>query len=231
MLHRARHQIFALILICPALVLSACSSADPRNASTAMPVPGETQASTAPRLLFEDDFDDSSSGWLEAADAESGQGYRDGRFFFEIRSPDLIAWDTAGGNFKDFALQVEARQVSGAVENSYGLLFRYIDDNNFYRFDLTGDSHYAVFKLEYGEWITLVDWQASEYIKPQGETNLIKIVCRGSKMSFFVGHQELDSLEDSSFERGDVGLFATTFADANIEAEFDHLQIWQAGDG
>lgn len=226
MLNRTCPWAFALSLAFLALALSACSNAGTREGPVVTPVLSETEGPTGPRLLYEDDFDDSTSGWLEAADAESSQGYRNGRFFFEVRSPDLIVWDNAGGNFQDFALEVNARQVTGALESSYGVLLRYIDDDNFYRFDLTGDGYYAVLKLERGEWDTLADWQASERVKPQGEVNLIKVVCQGPRMSFYVGDEELISVEDSSFERGDVGLFAGTFADASAEAEFDNLQVW-----
>jgi hypothetical protein len=239
MLDRARLWIFRLTLIVLALALPACSRRGRQDAPTVTAVPspalspalskveGEVEGTAGVQFLFEDDFGDSGSGWLEAADAESSQGYRDGRFFFEIQSSDLLVWDNAGRNFRDFVLQVEARQVSGAVESSYGVLFRYIDDGNFYRFDLTGDGYHAVFKLEHGEWVTLADWQASEHVRPQGQMNRIKIVCRGPRTSFYVGDEVLVSVEDDSFERGDVGLFASTFSDPSTEAVFDNLQIWE----
>jgi len=224
---RARPWALTLILVVfvvPALALPACRRTGQQNTPTGRPALSEVEG---PQLLFEDDFGDSGSGWLEAADAESGQGYRDGRFFIELWSADLIVWDNPGVNVQDFVLQVEARQASGAVDSSYGVLLRYIDDDNFYRFDLTGDSGYAVFKVEHGEWVTLADWQASEHVKPQGEVNLIRIVCQGPGMSFHAGDQELVSVEDDAFERGDVGLFASTFAEPGTAVEFDNLRVWE----
>lgn len=233
MFNRTRLWVFTLIL---ALALPACGNTGAQDTSTATPVLSSAEGPvlspvegpSGPLLLFEDDFSNSGSGWLEAADAESGQGYRNGQFFFEVRSPDLIVWDNAGGNFRDFVLEVEARQMSGALESSYGVLLRYIDDGNFYRFDLTGDGYYAVSKLEYGEWVTLVDWQESAHVKVRGEVNRIRVVCQGPRMTLYVNGGELASVEDSSFERGDVGLFASTFTDPNVEVEFDNLEIWEA---
>ena len=184
---------------------------------------------TGPQLLFADDFSNTASGWLESADGEASQGYRDGRFFFEVRVPDLIVWDNPGLNFKDFGLQVTARQVSGGPDNSYGVLFRYIDEGNFYRFDLTGDGGYAVLKSEHNEWATLADWRQSAHIKPLGEENRIRVVCQGDEMVLYVNGQQLVSVEDDSFERGDVGLFASTFSDPNVEVAFDDLEIWEIG--
>ena len=218
MLTRNRLSYLTLILILALLTLTlpACEK---------QPAPA-TPTATGPQLLLADDFDDPASGWLEAADAEASQGYRDGQFFFQVRAPDLIVWEDAGGNFEDFVLEVSARQASGAPENSYGVLLRYVDEGNFYRFDLTGDGSYAVLKLEQGEWQTLVDWQGSAHVRPLGEVNRIQAVCQGTRMTFYVNDQMLDSVEDITFERGDVGLFVSTFAEPDVEVEFDDLEIW-----
>lgn len=212
-------------LILLALLLSACGASTSPSALNGRG--DKAQEPAGPLLLFEDDFSDPGSGWLEASDAQADQGYRGGKLFFAVQAADLLVWDNPGGNFQDFALEVEAWPVSGGPENSYGVLIRYVDDGNFYRFDLSGDGYYALSKLENEEWIMLADWQASAHVKPQGEVNLIKIVCRGPKMTFYVNGQELIGVEDDSFERGDVGLFASTFTDPNIEVEFDNLEIWE----
>jgi hypothetical protein len=211
---------FALTTLFLTLSLSACGITRTQPAPTSAP-------SAGPSLLFEDDFSDAVSGWLEASDAGVSQGYRDGKLFFQVQVSDLIVWDNAGVNLQDFVLEVEARQVSGGPENSYGALVRYVDDGNFYRFDLTGDGYFAVAKLENEEWATLADWQPSEHVNPLGAINLIKIVCQGPKMTFYANGQELVVVEDDSFERGDVGLLASTLTDPNVEVEFDNLEIWE----
>jgi len=214
--NRLSYLTLILILAWLTLALPACEK---------QPAPA-TPTIVGPHLLLADDFDDPASGWLEAADAEASQGYRDGRFFFQVRAPDLIVWDTADGNFQDFDLEVSAKQASGAPENSYGVLVRYVDEGNFYRFDLTGDGRYAVLKSERGEWQTLVDWQGSAHVRPLGEVNRIQVVCQGSEMTFYANNWVLVSVGDSTFERGDVGLFASTFAEPDVEVEFDDLKIW-----
>jgi len=183
--------------------------------------PSPTPARLA--LPFDDGFDAPGSRWLQDADTEAAQGYRDGQFFFQVLTADLLVWDNPGGNFQDFSLEVEARQVAGDAENSYGVLVRYLDAANFYRFDLSGDGRFAVFKLENGEWITLVDWQAAAQIQPQGQVNRIQVTCQGAQMAFFANGEPLVRLEDATLERGDVGLFAGAFASPPTEVEFDNL--------
>ena len=219
MYHQTCLRSLALITLLLTLSLSAC------GIMRRQPVP--TSPPSGPSLLFEDDFDDPSSGWLEASDAEASQSYRDSKLFFQVQVADLVVWDNAGVNLKDFVLEVEARQVSGGPENSYGALVRYVDDGNFYRFDLTGDGYFGASKLENEEWITLADWQLSEHVRPLGEANLIRIVCQGPRMTLYANGQELVSVEDDSFERGDVGLLASTLIAPNVEVEFDNLEIWE----
>lgn len=220
-----------LRVILLALTLSGCGNTAERDRPTTLPVQSptvsEAEGGAGPQLLLADDFSDNRSGWLEADEAESSQGYRTDRFFFEVKAPDLLVWDNPGVNFRDFALEIEALQMAGAPENSYGVLFRYLDEGNFYRFDLTGDGRYAVFKLENEEWITLMDWVESTAIKPQGEVNLVRVICQGPRMTFYSNGQELTSVKDDSFERGDVGLFGSTFTEPNIVVEFDNLHVWE----
>jgi DNA-directed RNA polymerase subunit RPC12/RpoP len=177
-------------------------------------------------LLF-DDFGDPTSGWSEEADAESSQGYRDGTYFINVSTTDLAVWSTAGHTFDDFTLQVDARQMAGDQANEYGVLFRYVDNVNFYSFDVTGDGTFALFKLENKEWSTLVNWQESAYLNPLGELNHLQVACRGNRITLYANDQELISVTDDSFSRGDVGLFAGTFNEPGVEAVFDNVIVME----
>jgi hypothetical protein len=193
-----------------------------------MHIVGTQLASSSFRIeepLFADDFSDPESGWSETSDDESAQGYRDGAYFINVFTPDLAVWSTPGYTFDDFTLQVEAQQTTGDEANEYGLLFRYIDNANFYSFDVTGKGTFALFKLENKEWSTLVNWQTSTYLNPLGELNRLKVVCQGNQITLYANDYELISVTDGSFARGDVGLFAGTFDEPEVEAVFDNLVV------
>jgi hypothetical protein len=175
-------------------------------------------------LLFED-FSDATSGWTEGADDEGAWGYRDGVYFVNVSTPDWMKWATAGYDFDDFTLQVDAQQTVGAGDNEYGVIFRYVDENNFYSFDVSGDGSFSLFKQENGEWVTVVDWQESAYINPTGELNLLKVTCQGDRIILYANGHELVSVTDDSFAQGDIGLFAGTFDEPEVEAIFDNLRV------
>jgi len=178
-------------------------------------------------LLF-DDFGDPSSGWDEKSDSDRVQGYRDGMYFISVSATDWIVWDTPGYNFDDFVLQVDVLQTAGDAGNACGVLFRYVDGDNFYRFGVTGDGLFSLFKQEKDEWITLVDWRESAYLNPISEPNRLKVVCQGDLITLYANDQELTSVTDGSFTQGDVGLFASAYDVPEIEAVFDDLWVTEA---
>ncbi len=175
--------------------------------------------------LYFDDFGDPTSGWTEESDENGAWGYRDGVFFITITAANWLKWDYTDQTYDDFTLQVDAQQTMGADDNEYGVLFRYVDADNFYSFDVAGDGSFAVFKNENDEWITLVDWQESAYINPIGQLNRLKVICQGDQIAVYANDQELASLTDDSFSQGDIGLFAGTFDEPPIEAIFDNLRV------
>jgi len=187
---------------------------------------GEAEKLSTP-LLF-DDFGDPTSGWTEESDSERAQGYRDGKYFISVSATDWLAWDTPGYNFDDFTLQVDVQQTAGDEGNEYGVLFRYVDEDNFYGFDVSSDGTFALFKRENGEWSTLVDWQESAHINPIGELNHLKVTCLGDRITIYVNDHELVSVTDGSFAQGDVGLFAGTFDVPEVEAVFDNLWVMES---
>jgi len=184
---------------------------------------GETEP--LPAALLFDDFSDPTSGWDEGVDEESTRGYRDGTYFINVSATDWMRWEVWGDNFDDFALQVDAQQIAGDKDNAYGVLFRYVDGDNFYRFALSGDSYFSLFKQEQGEWIKVVDWRESVYINPIGEMNHLKVVCQGNQITLYANDRELTSVTDDSFEQGDVGMFAVAYDVPQVEAVFDNLWV------
>ncbi len=176
--------------------------------------------------LFYDDFSDPSSGWDEGSDEDIEYGYYDGEYYILVKKPSWVAWSTAGQTFTDFRLEVDTLKVTGPDNNDFGVIVRYLDGDNFYRFRISSDGYYAVVKLTNGEWESLVDWTASPHIKQGEGTNHITLMAQGSNFSFYVNGKHLVDVEDTSLAEGDIGLFAGTFEEAGVEIHFDNLEVW-----
>jgi pSer/pThr/pTyr-binding forkhead associated (FHA) protein len=181
-------------------------------------------------LVYEENFSDSFSGWDDAFDAYTRKVYGNNRYNIEVQASNLVAWGLANRIVSDFEVEVEAKLEDGAPTNSYGLLFRFTDRENFYRFDVSGDGYFLFSKFVDGQWLTLVDWTRSEFINAGGAANILKVSAFGPYITLWANGQQLVSLEDDSLQRGNFGFFTGTFADPTSWVSFDNLKMWTRPD-
>ena len=178
------------------------------------------------QLPWSDDFSDPASGWQAESDASAEVGYYEGVMRLLVKVPNRLAWASAGREFSDFHLAVEATQVAGPDDNEYGILVRVRDADHFYRFSISGDGYYQVSKYDGEEWVVLSgDWTPSDAIQMGVATNLLEVVCQGTTMTFLANGVTLTQVEDRSYSRGDVGLYAGSFFEPGVEVHFDDLIV------
>ena len=100
------------------------------------------------------------------------------------------------------------------------------DADHFYRFSISGDGYYLVSKYDGGAWEVLNgDWTSSAAIHLGAVTNRLEVVCRGATMTFLVNGVTLMQVEDGSYSRGDIGLYAGSFFEPGVEIHFDNLTV------
>ncbi len=181
-------------------------------------------------LVYEDDFGDSSSGWDDAFDAYTTKQYGNNRYQIEVTASNLVAWGLANRDVADFEVEVEAKLEGGSPSNGYGLLFRFLDRENFYRFDISGDGYYLLSKFVNGQWTTLVDWTASPVIQQGTTANILKVSAFGPNITVWANGQQLTSVTDDSLMHGNFGFFAGTFSEPHIWVSYDTLKLWTPPD-
>ena len=177
-------------------------------------------------LKYEDDFSDSSSGWDDAFGQSYTKQYGNNQYHIEITTSNLVVWGLANRNAADFEMEVEATSQTADTGITYGIIFRYVDDNNYYRFDISPDGFFLLTKFENGEWHTLVDWTASDAINTGQTTNVLKVSAFGNEIAVFANGQELARITDDSFSSGNFGFFTSTFDSDHSWVSFDNLKLW-----
>lgn len=178
------------------------------------------------RLAYEDDFSNPSSGWDDAFDRYTTKQYGNNKYYIEITTSNLVAWGLANRTVGDFLLRVDAAQEAGPNNNGYGILFRFQDRDNFYRFDISGDGFFLLSKFHDGEWVTLVPWTASSAINVGQTTNRLDVEAIGSQISVYANGSLLAQVEDDAFTSGNFGFFASTFSEPNLTISFDDIILW-----
>ena len=178
-------------------------------------------------LPFAEDFSTANNGWKTASEDAIKIGLQDGALHFTIDDLDTIAWSTPKDkHFGDFVLDVDATQVAGPNDNTYGVIFRYQDDRNFYRLDISGDGYFAVFKRKNGTWSKVQDYVETAAVKQGNATNHLQVLAKGDQFTFNVNGQTVKTFSDSDFPQGSVGVTAgTLFDNAGVHIAFDNLKV------
>jgi len=158
-------------------------------------------------------------------------GYEDGAYFIDVKVPDWYGNSLAGQHFTNFVIDVDTIQDVPAEDNSYGIVCRYQDEENFYLFEISNDGYFSISALVNNEWMTLVDWTESAAINcGQGAKNHLTVTCKGDRLNLAVNGQELTEITDGTFLSGDIGLTASTYSKGGARVVFDNLVVWSLGE-
>jgi len=194
------------------------------------PVAGPYAVPAAGELLYQDDFRDPASGWETWDDVATSSEYVDGEFRIAVRFKDYAAWThpSSGREFRDFAIEVDARQVEGSLHSTFGPIVRYEpDEERYYWFQISGDGRYCVEESSEGEWTILQEWEASDAIKTGLDAvNHIQVICEGDRFRFSINDTVLTELTDSTLRAGIIGLAAGAFTEPPVVVEFDNLSVY-----
>ena len=201
-------------------------------ACTALPSRGGQADCSAESMLFRDGFEEETDcGWAVFDGSDSAE-IVDGVLRISVSTNGVIAWSNPNQSFVNSEISVLARQVSGPNNNAYGAICRYVDDENFYIFLISGDGYYAIGKYQRGiSQVQYLTGQDPDYFVPsdainQGVAqNQIRVRCVGDSLSLFVNGVLLDEVKDDTFTTGDIGLAASLLDDGQVVIEFDNVQV------
>jgi len=180
-------------------------------------------------ILFEDDFSDPSSGWDRYDDTEGVADYSDNGYLIQVFTDNQFYFANPGLTDLpgDVRIEVEATKINGPDDNSFGIICRYQDVSNFYRFIATSDDYAGILLVQDNVMTNLSGENLTPITAalPGNATNNLRADCIGDTLTLFVNGEEVLSVQDSTFTDGDVGLFAGTFDIAGTEILFDNFVV------
>jgi hypothetical protein len=207
------------VLSITALLCSACGAASAANA-TAGVNSGET--------LFKDDFTNPNSGWgLWSKEGALVEYHPSGGLRILVTESQYDFWSVSGRQFSDVQVEVDAMLIGGPVDNDFGLICRYKDENNFYMLIISSDGYYGIAKMKDGQYsmIGSDQLQYSSVIAQGQSTNRLRGDCVGQRLVLFVNDQKLMEAADSDFTSGDVGLLAGAYDEPNVDIMFNNFVV------
>lgn len=215
-------RVLLLGLLACGLLLTACAEMD-----VPLPLPVSGGGNT---LLREDFVLGRTANWQLEADDVGRTMIVPEQLVIEVNEPYTMQFASlAEPTFTDFVLEVDARQLAGNPEGSFGVLFRMQSPQEFYRFEMTGNGMYMLERRDAdGQWTRLMpEWRDSSAIQQGLEaTNRLRVMARGPQLAIYVNDTLLHEVTDDRYGSGTIALDAGTFGATGLQVAFDNLLIY-----
>ncbi len=225
-----------LLLTCVLAVAVLTTGVNPLPIAYGAPLDSPTPQSSAIDRVDEirvgepevsDDFAATTDFWSTSYDGETAGYYKAGAFHISINTDNLVAWETGDVTAGDFVAEVDVSHYDGPLINEGGLLFRYVDNANFYLFTVSSDGYYVVKKLADDEWITLIDWTETDAANTGSRSaNRLTVLAEGEEFTFFINDELVAEIADDSFSEGAIALVAGSLDEYEVDIAFDNFALW-----
>ena len=136
-----------------------------------------------------------------------------------------IAIETDPTEYSDFTLEAQFQSVGGRFDCSGGLIFRYVDDKNFYLLSAGCPSDYfALSRMTNGVLGTL-----KQQVVPTDKSTWyrLKVTAQGGHFTCYDNDKMIFDFDDNKIAKGKIGLWAAD----DSQAEFDDVKLTVIGAG
>ncbi len=169
------------------------------------------------KILLQDDFSDSKSGWVERDLGDVSFKYENGAYKIAFTKGGLNSfgvWPKSA--YENVSIEADATMTDGANNNVFGLICRAKAATvleNGYEFVITPGGDYGLLKIAgpgAGQTQLIGKEDQSSAIHTGNGTNHLRADCAGNRLAFYINGQQVLSEQDSQFTSGQVG-FAVAY--------------------
>ncbi|MDX1437371.1 MAG: hypothetical protein R3335_11200 [Anaerolineales bacterium] len=187
-------------------------------------------------IVLSEDFDGPDSCLINGPSSEGGEIYQEGGELhiiappapreFELAPP--LTWSVCEDEtLSDFIVEVDATTLDGTVNNGYGILFR-ANEDRFYAYFISADGFDCLAFMDIGageEYPAVGCWSQIDEINQGMETNRIRVEAVDDELRIFVNGVLVGLARENFAYRGQVGLFAASYANQETHVSFDNLLV------
>ncbi len=195
-------------------------------------VPGFPAAPTAAdSRLLSDNFSNAGSGWDTAASQAGSVEYANGGLRMRTFRPDYFVGSTPGSvAYENVRVEVTARNLDGNPHTSFGILCdEQPSAGSYYYFAITPNGQYEIGKSVMGQrTVSLTgegNWSQTDLIARNAASYRLGADCGTGRLTLYVDGRVIDSVRDSAYIKGEVGLFLWSGADAAGEVVYDDFVV------
>lgn len=183
--------------------------------------------------LLQDDFSNTSGTWGVGTDTQSSVEYTDGGLQMLVFTPDYLTWSSPNQtDYRNVHVEVTATHNDTNPTTAFGVICneQRTSDSHYY-FVITPGGEYAIAKAEAGQtdfFFTNNDqWGSSDLIPQDAASYRIGADCASDgRLTLYVDGQQIDSVTDSTFTTGRVGLITWSGDEApSADVVFDDFVV------
>jgi hypothetical protein len=182
-------------------------------------------------LVLNDPLRDNSKGynWQDDTDTTPPScSFARGAYHAKVNSGYYYPCTAQTTDFNNSIYEVQMTITQG---DCGALIFRNdSSNNNFYYFRVCQDGTSALFIYKDKKGSTLIAGHSNAAIHTGlNQSNLIAVVAQGSTLDLYVNQQKFDSISDSTYSHGHIGLAAEGFSGDHppTEVVFSNAKVWK----
>jgi hypothetical protein len=205
-------RVFSFIIV---LALAALACAVPSVDSILNPLP-------------KDDFSSNDSGWGTGTDSESSVEYENGGLHMTVSTPFFVTWSTPSLEFiENVHVEVNVTNVSSDPDATFGIVCNEASNtNNFYYVGVSSNGYYAFIKSAIVADDVYLKEGTSDVISASAGSMRLGLDCGNGVMTLYVNGTQIDTVSDSTYTSGTVGLFAATDDEVGgVDVTFDDFVV------
>jgi hypothetical protein len=139
-------------------------------------------------------------------------------------------WRLSRQKATNFYLQLTGKMSTCSGEDQFGLFFRVpnlsLADRG-YLFGISCDGKFALRKWNIDVMTVLDNWKTSNAIlKGSNQINRLGVMAKGNAIKLYINGVLVDTIKDTSFSQGYIGLYVGSKETKNLTAVLDEIAYW-----
>ena len=167
-----------------------------------------------------------SSGWERSAQG-GRKDYYSGTYHINVLGENLFSWSVVQQSMGDVIVSVDVAFTGTAEIAEMGVICRMQNSSDFYFLSIRSDGAYGIFRMYQGSeyFVGMEGYQFSPEINTGLNTNHLEAHCIGDQLSLYVNGTYLASVQESSYQVGDLGVIVGAFEQPDVNVFFDNFLV------
>ncbi len=203
----------------------------PVPAASSSPTPPLT--STSPSLLYQDNFADTVQWHRGVGITTAEERFVEAHeYHIIVKTAPHLAWDYhQAARIADFKAEVDARVIQeptgGDGDYEYGMIFRFVDADNFLCFVVRRDGAVQIAEQTNSRWQVIQDWRRNSAVRAAPDTNHFEVIGNGADVAIYANQQHITTFSTDNESTGYIGVLVGAFDQRpNIQVAFKELAVW-----